>query len=958
MAEITLKGPQLPFVLGGAGSFTIHIGATSVNAALPAGSTLVFDVSTNATAAKPVSLGAAGAWTVAIKAEGGAKLVPIWPTSTALVRQYGLGAFFQTHANEVVLAFTIGAAAEGKFAGQMRYGVLTAGATLEAAGDVSFTYCAPFAANTPLQALVEGCFTQLKLPAAVTAAPTLGEVVKFEYGGYLSFGASVSAGYEMTGTPSIDLGQLVLSEKYALSVLGKLTLGAQIGGFFGVEIRAAIDAAGEALPGWTRVVVRKTRVSEFTFAADVTVGVTSELKGLPDSPNEFLGALLGVNVKNWLNLAARVRTLTDFQQLQAEVDGLAIDFLSTWLQKKIGADTMPELLAKVEKVVKEYENVESTLLTALDRYFDKITDPALGSDIGRAVSKLANLHSWDELKGDVDPLVWQLVNELTDGDPLGWILNKAVGELQKRAGGLTALAQSAAHVELRALIHLAKSQFGIAPLFAELAKLDSVPKLKAEAETRLGSLVQRLLGDNLAKLQNSELGAVVTRLHTVLDRVDGFEKDVYAKITEATKQSVTLSAHAEYRRATDDEALIDIAINTATEEGRQLLHAAALGDFQTALSAFRPNLVKLNQGSLTHNLVKESAVSVNVIGWHAGWHFQGMEKLILHTDQQIVTDASGALTVYTTIDLTKERSQQRNQEKTFTSFLLRFLGESHGVIKPDPSRSAGTQQYLIDTITRMSAQYALGFADNRTKLSELAYYLSFAKDFGILDASLAPSSLAELMPRQGDDNYGPVNVTYDVRYEDAGLARLFGRRLDEQFIRRVMRQVVLNAYLQAGGELASLGWIYWTSGVYTGWKADPHSIVSQGPLEFKPIELSPFASISAPLRATISHDRQLVLDVLYRIEDAFVRGLLRLEGLIEDARHGAQISPHAFENALADLGDSLKLIDRFGESVNATFAVFDALLRGVDGARRASTMTLKSQAGTREVTKVLVSEAV
>src|SRR5262249_34352841 len=162
-----------------------------------------------------------------------------------------------------------------------------------------------------------------------------------------------------------------------LSVLGKVTLGAQIGGFFGVEMRAATDQAGVVLPDWAHVIVTKTRASEFTFAADVTVGVTSELKGLPDSPNEFLGALLVVNVKNWLNLYDRVRTLTDLAQLQGELDGLAVDFLTTWLQKQIGPDTLPDLLAKVEQVVTQYENVEDTLVSALDRYFDKITDPTL-----------------------------------------------------------------------------------------------------------------------------------------------------------------------------------------------------------------------------------------------------------------------------------------------------------------------------------------------------------------------------------------------------------------------------------------------------------------------------------------------------------------------------------------------------------------------------------------------------
>src|SRR5262249_6530284 len=160
-------------------------------------------------------------------------------------------------------------------------------------------------------------------------------------------------------------------------------------------------------------------------------------------------------------------------QLQAELDGLAVDFLTTWLQKQIGPDTLPDLLAKVEQVVTQYENVEDTLVSALDRYFDKITDPTLGSDIGLALSKLAKRPAWDDLKGDVDPLVWKLVTELTDGDPLGWILNKGVGEIQKRASGLIELGQNASHVELRALIHLAKSQFGVAPLFAELSKLDT-----------------------------------------------------------------------------------------------------------------------------------------------------------------------------------------------------------------------------------------------------------------------------------------------------------------------------------------------------------------------------------------------------------------------------------------------------------------------------------------------------
>ena len=91
MADITLKGPQLPFVLGGAGALTVHAHTTDIGKPLSPDVAVLLDIETGANASKPMALGGAGSWTLAVKASSDVKLQPIWPSSDALVRQYGLG---------------------------------------------------------------------------------------------------------------------------------------------------------------------------------------------------------------------------------------------------------------------------------------------------------------------------------------------------------------------------------------------------------------------------------------------------------------------------------------------------------------------------------------------------------------------------------------------------------------------------------------------------------------------------------------------------------------------------------------------------------------------------------------------------------------------------------------------------------------------------------------------------
>ena len=81
-----------------------------------------------------------------------------------------------------------------------------------------------------------------------------------------------------------------------------------------------------------------------------------------------------------------------------------------------------------------------------------------------------------------------------------------------------------------------------------------------------------------------------------------------------------------------------------------------------------------------------------------------------------------------------------------------------------------------------------------------------------MDAALQPGALDALLPPVAPGDYGPMTASYDVRYDEAGLAKLFTRPLDEALVRRTMRTVVLTSYVRFRGLLADLGWAYWTPG--------------------------------------------------------------------------------------------------------------------------------------------------
>ncbi|HEX8456546.1 MAG TPA: hypothetical protein VF656_04420 [Pyrinomonadaceae bacterium] len=969
MADITLKKTDIPFWFSGDGTLDVHIGVSDPTQPLPASDQELLSLSFNASGSQPLTVGGLDSFKFGISAESAVALTPLWASSSAerlkKLDDYGLTNYFSPgahHTDRVLLLFTVGASADANVEAKFKYWNLSASAELKAGADGKYALIRSYPRDTPAGNLVRDFLASLRLPANVDAPLAEDEVITFEYGGYVNFKGSVGVGYEISGAPSFEVNQLHFVEKYKLSLMASLGLESRLAGQFKIEVRPG------SKNGWAHVVLRKSRSKFFSVAADVSVLGDLKQEGLPESADDFLSAVIGLKSKNWLNLFQQVKDLSDFKQLEVYLDNLAKSFIEKYTGKafKELADKtkLDEALGLFQKLIDEYNRVGERAVALFDKYFDAATGTIDGK-LGDALEVIKRLTSLDQLKGHVDPVVWDVVNHLTDGDPLSWLLGKievggetlnSLDELKERADKVSQLIRDEAHEEIRELIKLAKTQFPLDKFIQELDGLDWV-KLKEladkEIDKRLVGFVERLIGVSVEKLSNSELGRVVSRLHEVFVAIDRFKDTLYDKIRQALTQSFSFKLHAAYSRATENQALMDFEIDLTTARGKELMKRAGQGDFADVLAAYGSGVVVLNEGILTHQVTRENTLSVNIVGWHLGWHYQALDRLITEAEQRILTD-EGHLTVITTMTMQKERERRRNGERVYTHLLLRFIGESRGVLEFDKQN----QVYLVDAIKGMTANYEMVFQDPSTTPQELAQYLSFADDFGLASSDdAAEAALEPLLPTDAQGGFGDISVTYKVRFTEDGLRALFTKPFgaaDEVFLRRTLRLLLLANYVNKGLSNAARGWCYWTPGIRDIWAQGQSTFVNNSSLTFSPIAPSPFKNLKAPSSVTLDRIELNLLSTLYYIEESLVKGTRQLSGLVQAQQ---KLNPRDFEKALADFGSALQQYDNRDEGTNTVFALFDRLIQRESAGRsyRNSSLELKSKLDGKTVTKMLIA---
>lgn len=963
--NIELKKSDIPLWSGGEGSLIVDIGLSDPAKPLAEKADAILDAAFELQGGTLVKFGTPGQVQLGVKAGTHVRIVPIWKStmgpSKELVDRLQLAGVLD--ADTLVLVVDLGANADLSAAGSYRYSVLTASAELQAGVDAAYTHSRAYPSSTPLRTLLADFVQTLRLPETITTPPPPGDVTIFEFGGYLKVGASLSAGYEVKGTRSFDISQIQLSEAYDFSLIGRMGLTAKVAGRFAVEVRRDEDTEG-----WVRIKVRKQRARDMTIAADVQASATLDSGGLPRSGKEFLGALLGVETKNWLNvvdkIASEVKTLDDLAAARKRLDDLVNDFVGEWVGKKLDEVLPAEfkaVLGRVNKAVESYESLDDSAIALFDKYFDRL-------DVLQArLEQLQKLTSWDRLKGEIDPELWSIVGQLTDGDPLGWILGKIPGtqndslpKLEERVAQTLALIRDDAHKEIRSLVATVKKGFPLDHFMGELSKIDTIDELKAVAGDKVGHFISRLVGQALDKVADDKtLKTVLATIQKVAAKETKFWDDFDSVLQEAAHQSYGLQLHAEYGRADERGTLIDVSINTKEPAGAALVRDAGRGDFSTILARYKPALVKIHDGLFTHRVTRSSRFTLNVLGWHSNWNYRSAHQVVLDAKQQIRPGADGVLNVYTEVDLGAEEERVKNggsrtEERMKANFMLRFLGETRGILGGQKFDQVN-HDYLMDMISGQTATYDVEFTDEDTRRSELIEYLAFAKTLGLDKVGATMAQLDPLLSANGD-KYGPIQAKYSVRFTESGLGSLFAAgNLDQSAVVDVLRRIILANYRSTLNR-APVAWAYCTDGIYAAWKKNPNDFESLSAREFPPSSLSsPIGGIAPPTNGVILHTDQLrFLGVLFRIQDRVVEALTQLSALMNKA--SGSISRDDFEKTLLQSWGELMHFDRMDGGQNTIFAVFDGLIQKATAGSavmpRSCVLELTSKYKEEDVTKV------
>jgi hypothetical protein len=844
---------------------------------------------------------------------------------------------------------------------------------LSAGGHASYELLRRFEASQTAREIITGLFQSVRLPQqidGIAELPQPGEVLIVRLGGYLQLSSRATWGYSLSGARALDLKapRLDLEIEYALKVAASVNVKYRLAGDF--ELRACRGSED----GWVRYIVRKSRESEFSFAADLGADLKTALTGLPEGENAadtFIAQVLGADAESVLNALAKARELSTLDALQKEVNRLAataVDKLAlAWLDRALDQDNVNAFFDHVGKAIDEYEKLDKRIIQLYDDAIGKLPKLTQTLDTLASFTPERLKDALADAAGAGNRDIAEFVQRTWGDDVFDLLLEKTgFDQFQSFVKEAQDFVSEGAHEHIKTLVKIVKEELNLDEL---IGRLEKVTDVRTIADERLKGLAERLVGKSFSEFRKVGFDKVLKKIHDTLEKIDVFKKEWYSKLTEAAEQNFHLDLGYAYTRATTDKALVDVEVNLADERGRELAAEAGRGNFVGVFEGYASRAVKVRSAELTRALKTSAHAHINVMGWT----FESLVTMVQEPKHTVVAQPGGLLHVFatkTSIEQIK-KSGRAFKETVASKFLLQTAastfqpeGDSSKAIDPK------TRKFLVRTLDRMAVEFGLSFDDERTKADELTFYLQFANLLGLIPSvavgsEMTVSGLVDQLNRQFPGGLGHVSVKYVVRYDDRSVRTAFLLNDPElsNVARAALRQFVSMINLTKSRSPSSAE----VALAFTVGRQDLAQRSNEGRLVNASVGfiLPSWFTRSAPRELPFPRQLTPRLDVFFNTERRFVAKLAALDAVMDRLERNSHLPESAREpmpekelnKATADFVSFGDDTDSFAEG--AFFVVFDRLIqegsRGKASRKTAMVLEIQPEGSTDVVRKILTS---
>ncbi len=841
----------------------------------------------------------------------------IWKSDDEIIKKYKFENLLTANHYFALLSFKSIADASIKGNASLFGGPLKATFGIGGGGNVGYERLIRFPKNEKASEVISQIFKGTRLPQSVkdvNSIPKEGEVLSFNYGGYLNLNAGLTWGYSLAGTRNIEISNLKLSLDYALRLMAAASFSYRIAGDFEIEARRGQN------PNWVNIAVRKSKESNSKFAFDFGFNAKYSLSpaDILKSPEKLIEALLEIDTDSFMKVLDEIRGVSTVEGIKAKLNDLAEDFVVSkaikWLGNALDSSNINSFLQIVNNIVETYKNIDQKIIHLYEDFIDDLD--GLNGMLD-ALIDLPNRLGLGRFNNAADKAIWDLIRRLA-GDKFYQVIldDQEFSQFSDFVKEIKKFVTDGVNKHIRDFIKDLKAEFKLDAIFNQIGEFDTVPKIKNLADKKLKALIEKIVGEAIDN--NSQvLDKILKPLQSFFKNLDKFN-EVYAKAVEkAINQSFAFNLNYAYNTLKKGESLLEVEIDLSNAKGKALAQKAFNGDFNDLLQSFDPTLVRLNKAVFKAELTKSAELKINIFNYNQ----RGFVRLVQQSEHSVEALANGLLHLYsidTNQETLDEKGWRKNKENVKTNFALKIVGSSlqptGSVINPD----------TVQNLKQISAQYSASYEDSQTQIRELRQYLGLAGLLNLVSPNEVINTLISKLGKNGEkDIIGKVKLEYVAKYSDEAVRQAFTSSAPADFelmLRQVIREITAAPFMSKpinnGQCLIRLA--YQSPEVFQHYRNNSNSL---GGLTLN--VKAPVWHRSFPAQAQLNDSMRQILEFFYRREDSILKRFPKLFHVLQNFPNVDLDDLQAEARNFVSLSNDLLI----NNADNPFFALFDWLIR-------------------------------